>query len=319
MKQRMITGTLLCLILIPLLMVKELFPIFQITMLILAVTASTEMIRLYEKQKSFPLGVKIIIIISSALIYMSCLTEWANFVKETNGLNDSISSHILQLFNLKIGFLPMFLVVVITLLSCMVFCHDFDGGDVGKALTSICYTGLGFGALTILRFLGLRFIVYLLMITILTDVFAYFGGSLFGKHKMCPTISPKKTWEGAFVGSMVAVVCSTIIAFFYGKFFSGYFNSEGIKTLFSNASGVSIFWKGDFDSLNNFWQFVSILGISIFVSVAGQVGDLVASKLKRTYGVKDYGNIFPGHGGVLDRLDSAIFAALALILIFVIL
>lgn len=51
----------------------------------------------------------------------------------------------------------MFLVVVITLLACMVFCHDFDGGDVGKALTTICYTGLGFGALTILRFLGLRF------------------------------------------------------------------------------------------------------------------------------------------------------------------
>lgn len=63
------------------LMVKELFPLFQVTMLVLAVIASTEMIRLYEQQKKFPLGVKIIIIISSALIYMSCLTEWAKFVK----------------------------------------------------------------------------------------------------------------------------------------------------------------------------------------------------------------------------------------------
>ena len=95
------------------------------------------------------------------------------------------------------------------------------------------------------------------------------------------------------------------------------FNEDGIKTLFSNTSDVSVFWKGDFDKLNSFWQFIAIFGISIFISIAGQVGDLVASKLKRTYGLKDYGNIFPGHGGVLDRLDSAIFAALALLLIFV--
>ncbi|MBS1476956.1 MAG: phosphatidate cytidylyltransferase [Acholeplasmatales bacterium] len=319
MKQRIITGTVLCLILIPLLLVKELFPLFQVTMLVLAVIASTEMIRLYEKEKKLPLCVKIIIVLGTALIYMSCLTEWAKFVKNTTGLNDSISSHILHLFNLEIGFLPMILVVVITLLACMVFCHNFDGGDVGKALTSICYTGLGFGALTILRFLGLRFIVYLLLITILTDVFAYFGGSKFGKHKMCPKISPHKTWEGAVIGSFIAVLCATIIAYFYGNFFKGgYFNEDGIKTLFSNSSGVSVFWKGNFDKLNSFWQFVAIFGISIFISVAGQVGDLVASKLKRTYGLKDYGNIFPGHGGVLDRLDSAIFAALALLLIFVI-
>lgn len=319
MKQRIITGTVLCLILIPLLLVKELFPLFQVTMLVLAVIASTEMIRLYEKEKKLPLCVKIIIVLGTALIYMSCLTEWAKFVKNTTGLNDSISSHILHLFNLEIGFLPMILVVVIILLACMVFCHNFDGGDVGKALTSICYTGLGFGALTILRFLGLRFIVYLLLITILTDVFAYFGGSKFGKHKMCPKISPHKTWEGAVIGSFIAVLCATTIAYFYGIFFKGgYFNEDGIKTLFSNSSGVSVFWKGNFDKLNSFWQFVAIFGISIFISVAGQVGDLVASKLKRTYGLKDYGNIFPGHGGVLDRLDSAIFAALALLLIFVI-
>ena len=85
------------------------------------------------------------------------------------------------------------------------------------------------------------------MITILTDVFAYFGGSKFGKQKMCPTISPHKTWEGAIIGSLVAVICATTIAYFYGTFFRGYFNEDGIKTLFSNTSDVSVFWKGDFD------------------------------------------------------------------------
>ncbi len=318
MKQRIITVTVLCLILLPLLLVPELFPLFQVVMLVLAIVASFEMIRLYEKEKNFPRAVKIITVISSALIYMSCLSEWDNFV-QNSAIESSVSVRILSLFNLQIGFLPMFLIVTLILLSCIVFCKNFDGGDIGKSLTIICYTGLGFGALTILRFLGLRFLVYLFMITTTTDIFAYFGGSKFGHHKMCPNISPKKTWEGAFIGSAIAVIVATLIAFFYGDIFKSIFNEEKIATLFSNANGVSIFWRGNFDHLNKFGQFMAILGISTFISIAGQVGDLVASKLKRTYGIKDYGNIFPGHGGVLDRLDSAIFASLALILVFVIL
>lgn len=118
---------------------------------------------------------------------------------------------------------------------------------------------------------------------------------------------------------MIAVIVATGISFFYGEIFRSVFNQEKIETLFSNANGVSVFWRLNFDHLNKFGQFMAILGISTFISVAGQVGDLVASKLKRTYGIKDYGNIFPGHGGVLDRLDSAIFASLALILVFILL
>lgn len=318
MKQRIITGTVLCLILLPLLLVPELFPLFQVVMLVLAIVAAFEMIRLYEKEKKFPTPIKIITIISSALIYMSCLSEWDNFVKNSE-IESSVSVRVLNLLNLQIGFLPMFLIVTIILLSCMVFFKNYNGGDIGKSLTIICYTGLGFGALTILRFLGLRFLVYLFLITTITDIFAYFGGSKFGKHKMCPNISPKKTWEGAIIGSSIAVITATCIAFFYGYIFKSIFNQEKIATLFSNANGVSIFWRMNFDNLNKFGQFMAILGISTFISAAGQVGDLVASKLKRTYGIKDYGNIFPGHGGVLDRLDSAIFASLALILVFILL
>lgn len=322
MKQRIITGLILFLILVPLLLIEELFPLFQLLLLVLTVIASLEMIKLYEKNKKFPDIVKIFIVLFSALIYMSCLSEWAAFVKSSQSkldIDESFATHLLDLFNLHIGFLPMFILCVIIFLACMVFCKGFEAGDVGKALTTICYTGLGFGALTILRFLGLRFIVYLFMITTLTDVFAYFGGYKFGRHKMCPTISPKKTWEGAVIGSFVAVLCATFISFFYGKLFSGYFNEQGIDTLFSNTQGICIFWKGDFDSLNKVLQFLAIFFISIFISVAGQVGDLVASKFKRSYDIKDFGSIFPGHGGVLDRCDSVIFAATALLLVFVIL
>lgn len=314
MKQRLITGIVLLAIFLPLLIVEELFVLFQILMVVLCIVASHEMIRLYEKEKSFPLYIKIIIMISSGLIYMSALTEWSNFALN---INNSISDRTLELLNLKIGFLPMLLVVIIVLFSLMVFSKHFDGADIGKALTTICYTGLCFGALTILRFLGLKFIIYLFLITILTDVFAYVGGSMFGKHKMCPTISPKKTWEGAITGSFIAVLIGTIFAFFYGSMFSGgYLNPDGIDTIFS---GNLVFWKGNMDNISRPLQFFAIFGITLLVSICGQIGDLVASKLKRTYGIKDYGRIFPGHGGVLDRLDSAIFAALSLLLIFVLL
>lgn len=316
MKQRLITGIVLIAIFLPLLIIPELFLLFQFLMLILCITASYEMIRLYEKDKKFPKIVKVFIMIASALIYMSALAEWSSF---NSSIRDSISSHTLELLNLKIGFLPMLLVVIVILFGLMVFCHDFNGADVGKALTAISYTGLCFGALTILRFLGLRYIVYLFLITILTDVFAYLGGSRFGKRKMCPKISPNKTWEGAITGSFVAVVIGTLFAFFYGNMFvkNGYFNPDSLKTLFG---GDAVFWNGgNLDNLSWPLQLLSITGISLLVSISGQIGDLVASKLKRTFGLKDYGNIFPGHGGVLDRLDSAIYAALSLLLIFVLL
>lgn len=316
MKQRLITGIVLLAIFLPLLIVPELFTLFQILMVILCIVASYEMINLYEKEKKFPLIVKIFIMIASGLIYMSALSEWADFTSKS--FINSVSGKTLELLNLQIGFLPILLLVFIILFSLMVFCKDFNGTDVGKALTAVCYTGLCFGALTILRFLGLRYIIYLFLITILTDVFAYLGGSKFGKHKMCPLISPHKTWEGAVIGSIVAVVVGALFAFFYGDMFgtNAYFNPEGLKTLFG---GSAVFRTGNIDNLSAAGQFFAILGISVLVSITGQIGDLVASKLKRTVGLKDYGNIFPGHGGVLDRLDSAIFAALSLLLIFVLL
>lgn len=315
MKQRTITAIVLLAIFLPLLIVEELFLLFQVLMLVLCVIASTEMIRLFEQKKKFKPLIKWVIVIASALIYMSALTEWANFAQDN--IEESFSTHTLELLNLKIGFLPMLLLVVVVLFALMVFCNGFDGEDIGKALTCICYTGLCFAAFTILRFLGLRYIVYLFLTTSLTDVFAYLGGSKFGKHKMCPKISPHKSWEGAIIGSLVAVLISTVFAFCYGHLFKGHiFNPDGLSTLFS---GGAVFWRGGIDDLSKPLQFFAILGITTFVSIAGQTGDLVASKLKRTYGLKDYGNIFPGHGGVLDRLDSAIYAALSLLMLFVLL
>jgi len=112
----------------------------------------------------------------------------------------------------------------------------------------------------------------------ITDTFAYFGGIMLGKHKLIPKISPKKTVEGAVSGVIGCVLCS--ILFGYIVSFSGY-------------------------QVN--YLLLGILGL--MCSVLSQFGDLTASLIKRHCGVKDFGNLIPGHGGILDRIDSLIFTA----------
>ncbi|MDD4124835.1 MAG: phosphatidate cytidylyltransferase [Eubacteriales bacterium] len=107
-----------------------------------------------------------------------------------------------------------------------------------------------------------------------TDTFAYFSGIAFGKKKLCPEISPKKTVAGA-IGGAAGCVISFII--------------------------FGIICNGFFDKSYSLWL---LAAIAVPLSVIGQVGDLAASAVKRHYGVKDFGKLFPGHGGVLDRFDS---------------
>ncbi len=118
----------------------------------------------------------------------------------------------------------------------------------------------------------------------MTDSTAYFVGTFLGKHKLCPKISPKKTIEGA-IGGVLGGGLSFIL---YGHV---------INTFFSQLL--------DGKSINI--ALIFVLGLS--VSVVSQIGDLVASYIKREYEIKDYGNIFPGHGGMLDRCDSIILVA----------
>lgn len=114
-----------------------------------------------------------------------------------------------------------------------------------------------------------------------TDTCSYFSGVLLGKHKMAPVISPKKTWEGAIGGVLLTAVANVIIYFVF-------------KTWFFSAPFTG-------------WGWIEVIPISIVLSVISIFGDLAASVIKRNYGVKDYGNLIPGHGGVMDRIDSAIF------------
>lgn len=128
--------------------------------------------------------------------------------------------------------------------------------------------------------LNILYIVLIFIMAFATDTFAYLVGISIGRHKLIPKVSPKKSVEGAVGGIVGSVI-------------------------------LGILWL----NYNNFsYDFLTVIFL-IFTSVSSQLGDLIASKIKRVTGIKDYGNIFPGHGGVLDRFDS-ILAVTVLIYLF---
>lgn len=121
------------------------------------------------------------------------------------------------------------------------------------------------------------------------DTCAYFAGRAFGKHKLCPKVSPKKTVEGAVGGVLGTMVAGVIVTLVYSV-------AAGRTEAFTRSNiGVSMY--------------VIIALLACVAAVLGIYGDLFASVVKRQCGIKDYGTIFPGHGGILDRFDSVMFIA----------
>lgn len=130
-------------------------------------------------------------------------------------------------------------------------------------------------------------LVYVLLATFMTDAGAYFVGVFFGKHKMNPRISPKKTWEG-FAGG---IVISSLVSFGFAMLMCGLGHPLVIGLLDMKH-----------------WYLISIL--SLIIPPVSVLGDFVFSSAKRHFDIKDFGNIIPGHGGMLDRLDSVIFTSI---------
>ncbi len=121
----------------------------------------------------------------------------------------------------------------------------------------------------------------------LTDSFAYLVGRKFGKHKMAPVISPKKSIEGAIGGVVITAAFNVLILFLF---------TIGCKNLYD----YSLF--GD-----SAMKYLFIIPISVVLSLVSMMGDLAASVLKRNFGIKDYSQLLPGHGGIMDRFDSCVF------------
>lgn len=131
-------------------------------------------------------------------------------------------------------------------------------------------------------------ISFAIFLPVFSDTFAYLVGSTLGKRKLCPSISPKKTVAGAIGGLLGSVLCA--VTFFL---------------LFDLYAVIPVGYVSFSDSVAV--RAVVFVVLGIVGGVLAEIGDLAASRIKRTMNIKDFGNIFPGHGGVLDRLDSIMF------------
>ncbi len=265
MKTRTISAAVMLAVMIPIFLIGG--DIYNVAVLAIGLFALKEIIEIKETKKQLPVLISLISYILFAILVIFNI-EHSKFV-----------------FNIDFRILSaMFL----SLLLPVVLYKDTKVYSVNDAFFMIgilFFLGSAFNLLILLRAIDITYLIYLFIITILSDTYAYIGGRLIGKHKLIEEISPKKSVEGMVVGTFMGTLIATI--YYY--------------LVIGNVSNV-----------------VVLVVATLFLSLLGQFGDLVFSAIKRYYGKKDFSNLIPGHGGVLDRLDSIIFTVLGFIFVITI-
>ena len=187
MKRRIITGIILALILVPVIVVPALIRIFDVVVYVIAVAASFELVNMYDHEKKIHIAMKITDAFLAILLMMSIINYFHVYC------SDSLMLIILRTLKMDMFLSPAVAVISIfvIMMSIMVINPSYTVADAGKFFISIMYIGVCTGAVTVLRYFGVRFIVYLALITVLTDIFALVFGMALGKHKMAPVTSPK--------------------------------------------------------------------------------------------------------------------------------
>lgn len=229
-------------------------PIFTILMSLCAILGLNEFIGVKNKSKKKKLD------FINLISYISLLSITLN---NTFFSVDSLSLLVLPILGLSIP---------------IILYNDSEKYNINDCLyliATIIILGISFNSLILFREKNICLCIYIFLISFMTDTYAYIGGMLVGKHKLT-SISPKKTIEGSFIGTVMATVIGSC-------FYNVLINDIGLS---------------------------SVVLISLLLSIVSQFGDLFFSSIKRYYDKKDYSNLIPGHGGILDRLDSVIFVTL---------
>ncbi len=178
-------------------------------------------------------------------------------------------------------------------LAVFTFDHKYELKDVFASIFILFYPILPMSLFIIMNNLeiGLYAILLTIFIPVFTDTMAYFSGMLIGGKKLCPEISPKKTIAGG-IGGIVGAIIGALLIF----------------VLFDVTNAFASFkYVEEFALTDAYWKSALIyIALGIIAGPICEIGDLIASWIKRKAGIKDYGSIFPGHGGFMDRLDSVI-------------
>ena len=274
MKQRFITTLVILLFAIPILVFSQ-YIIFPIALAALSAVAMYEILGVLNKRSELLLAIPAYII--------SALAPFLTYF-----VNDSWRmNYVLALC------IALFAYMVWTFCVSVFRMGELKFGDSAALFALLTYVSVAFTAIALVRKMGdgIEGVLYIALIFIAawaTDVFAYLTGYFFGKHKLIPKVSPKKTVEGAIGGIVFAMLAFILLGF-----------------VVDLATEYNV-------------NYLTLALSGVLLSVISQIGDLTASLIKREHGVKDYGVIFPGHGGVMDRFDSVIAVATPLMIICII-
>ena len=259
MKTRVLTGTLILAVILPILFFSE-YVIYPIALGFFCLAALFEVFGVIGVKKQLA-------IVIPAYVLAFCLPFFVFFAPDANRV-----AYLYFLFG-------ALLIFMMYLFCVMVFKKgELSYSKIAEVFMLVAYVTTSFTSLCLIRYLGNgKFILFLVFIASwVTDTFAYLTGTLIGKHKLIPEVSPKKTVEGAIGGTLSAVVFFPLFGFIAGLVSGGEVKAN----------------------------YLVLVIYAVILAVVAQIGDLLASLIKREYKIKDYGSLLPGHGGIMDRFDS---------------
>ena len=274
MKQRVITAVVL-LALLAVVVWQINTPVLVLVIAVLAAVAANEIMRCAKVENTF---IRVV-----ATGYAACVPFFASAKALTPWVSEAVWGKVIGAVPGVVYLIALVLVLLLAMLKGYAY-TTFE--DVAVSVFAGALVPFGFSVFIRLRDMfqieqfGIYLIFYGLICALATDSGAQLAGMAFGKHKMSPNISPKKTVEGAIGGLIFSLILNAVAMILYNRLADFKMDEFAVTVL---------------------------LAACLPVSFLGMMGDLSASVLKRNFGVKDFGKIFPGHGGVMDRFDSSMF------------